>query len=192
MNMHTPNLWLDWESSRPVIAAAVVREGYPSLTAYATSHPGADLIAIAGLLEIPGVHDGHLQLRLWEEASERGDLRRCACDLLIRLLCAALRARKTSGGTRASHVEYAFDEWREQLPQNYRHVVHPIRSALASVEPPDDWYPVSDDSILASLFERHWPEEALGDRYHMRFDRAGHLTIETAGEHALDAHTRAR
>src|SRR5204862_8113779 len=68
MNTIARSLWLEWEQAGPLIVAAVEREGSPSLTAYAATLPQADLLDLARLLAIVGVHSGHLQLRLWQEA----------------------------------------------------------------------------------------------------------------------------
>lgn len=172
-------LWLEWEQARPLIVAAVAREGALSLTAYAASFPQADLLDLTRLLAIVGVHSGHLQLRLWEEATDTGDLARCACDLLVRALCAKLRALKESGGSRTRHLEDAFYQWRDQLPQGYRHVEDRIRSAVLAVEPPADWVPEdANDSILVSLFKEHWPADPPDRRYRMQCDRHGSVTME--------------
>jgi hypothetical protein len=153
--------WLEWEEARPLIDAAVRREGFPSLTAYAGSLPQADLLDLSCLLAIARVHSGQLQRRLWEEAAEAGNVARCARDLLVRALCVRLGAWRQSGGSRARYLEDAFYAWREQLPENVRHVEDEIRSAMLAVEPPADWVPEhADDSILVSLFAQHWPDEA--------------------------------
>jgi hypothetical protein len=150
--------WLEWEEARPLIDAAVLREGFPSLTAYADSLPQADILDLSCLLAIARVHSGQLQRRLWEEAAQAGNLERCARDLLVRALCVRLRAWRECGGSRARYLEDAFYAWREQLPQDFRHVEDEIRSAMLAVEPPADWVPEhADDSILVSLFAAHWP-----------------------------------
>jgi hypothetical protein len=188
MSMIAFGPWLEWEEARPLIAAAVVREGFPSLTAYAGNFPAADLLDLSCLLAIARVHSGQLRLRLWEEAAEAGNLARCARDLLVRALCVKLRAWRESGGSRARHLEDAFYAWREQLPQNYRHVEDEIRSALLAVEPPADWVPEhANDSILVSLFEQHWPVEHAGRRYRMKCHHAGSVTIEAEPGHDGEA-----
>lgn len=188
MNTIARSLWLEWEQARPLIAVAVVGTGCPSLTAYAASRPREDLLDLARRLAIVGVHSGHLQLRLWEEAAEAGDLARCARDLLVRALSAKLRAWAESGGSRTRHLEDAFYHWRDQLPQNYRHVEDQVRSAVLAVEPPTDWCPENpDDPILVSLFKQHWPAEPTSRRYRMQGDCAARLTIEAEREHAEGA-----
>jgi hypothetical protein len=179
MNTIAFSPWLEWEEARTLIAAAVAREGFPSLTAYAGNFPRVDLLDLACWLAIARVHSGQLQLLLWEEATETGHLARCARDLLVRALYAKHRAWKKSGGARAGHLEDAFYAWREQLPQNYQHIEDEIRSAMLAVEPPADWVPEhADDSILVSLFDQHWPAEQAGRRYRMRCNHAGRITIE--------------
>lgn len=188
MNTIAFSPWLEWEEARPLIVAAVVREGFPSLTAYAGNLPQADLLDLAALLAIARVHSGQLRLRLWEEATEARNLARCARDLLVRALCVRLRAWRENGGSRARYLEDAFYAWREQLPQNYRHVEDEIRAAMLAVEPPADWVPEhANDSLLMSLFEQHWPVEHADRRYHMKCHHSGSVTIEAEREHDSEA-----
>ena len=170
---------LEWEEARPLITAAVVREGCPSLTAYGDAFPQADLLDLACILAIAGVHSGHLSMGLWEEAIHAGELERCARGLLVRTVCTTLRECEENGGSRVRYLEDAFHQWRNQLPVNYWNVEEQIRAVVLTVPPPDDWMPQNaDDSVLVSLFKQHWPAEPAGCRYRMTWDSAGGLTIE--------------
>jgi hypothetical protein len=171
---------LEWEQARPLVVAAVVREGYPSLTAYADTLPQADLLDLACILAIAGVHSGHLSMGLWEEATSAGAPARCARGLLVRAICTRLRECEESGSSRVRYLEDAFYQWRSQLPLNYRCVEEQIREAVLLVPPPVDWIPEhADDSILVSLFRQHWPIEPAGCRYRMIVNRTGGITIES-------------
>lgn len=175
--------WLEWEQAQPLIAAAIVGEGYASLSAYAGTLPQADLLDLACMLAIAGVHSGHLSMQLWEEATQVGELARCARGLLVRAVCTRLRECEANGGSRVRYLEDAFYQWRSQLPQNYLRVEEQIRAAVLQVPPPVDWIlENADDSILVSLFKQHWPVEPAGYRFRMACDTAGGLTIEAKRE----------
>lgn len=170
---------LEWEQARPLIAAAVAREGYPSLTAYVDTLPQADLLDLACMLAIAGVHSGHLAIGLWEESMAAAELARCARGLFVRAICTKFRECEESGGARLPYLENAFHLWKCQLPVNYWCVEEQIRATVLLVPPPIDWTPQSaDDSIVASLFHQHWPREPPRRRYRMIFNRTGHFTIE--------------
>ena len=178
---------LEWEQARPLIAEAIGREGYPSLTAYSDTLPQADLLDLACILAIAGVHSGHLVMRLWEEAIRAGELERCARSLIVRAVCTRLRECKENGGSRVRYLEDAFHQWRSQLPVNYGSVEEQIRAVVLTVPPPEDWMPQNaDDSILVSLFKQHWPAEPADRRYRMQCNGAGSVTIEADREHRSD------
>lgn len=165
---------LAWEQARPLLAAAVEREGCPSLTAYGDTFPQADLLDLACVLAIAGVHSGHLATGLWEEALYAGELERCARGLLVRAVCTTLRECEENSGSRVRYLEEAFQLWRSQLPVNYRDVEEQIRAAVLTVPPPEDWMPQdADDSIVVSLFNQHWPAAPAGGRYRLICDSAG-------------------
>jgi len=171
---------LAWEQARPLLAAAVEGEGCASLTAYGEIFPQADLLDLACVLAIPGVHSGHLAMGLWEEAIHAGELERCARGLLVRAVCTTLRECEENGGSRVRYLENAFQLWRRQLPVNYWDVEKQIRAAVLTVPPPEDWMPQNaDDSIVVSLFNQHWPAEPARYRHRLICDSAGGLTIET-------------
>src|ERR687883_212063 len=132
---------LEWEQAQPLITAAVAREGCLSLTAYGDAFPQADLLDLACVLGIAGVHSGHLAIGLWEEATRIGELARCARGLLVRAICAAFREWEDNGGSRVRYLENALHHWGSQLPDNYQDVVEQIRAVMLTVPPPEDWIP---------------------------------------------------
>ncbi|TMQ21417.1 MAG: hypothetical protein E6J90_14330 [Deltaproteobacteria bacterium] len=180
---------LEWEQAQPLIAAAIAREGCQSLTSYGDSFPQADLLDLACVVGIAGVHSGHLAMGLWEEAAIAGTLARCARGLLVRAICTAFRDWEDSRGSRVRYLEDALHQWGSQLPANYHDVAEEIRAVMLIVPPPEDWIPHnSDDSILVSLFDQHWPVQQAGSRYRITSDDAGGLTIED--EHHMEPSAR--
>lgn len=156
----------------------MVRRGQPSLTTFANTAPQLDLVELTSELAIPGVHSGHLLRRLWQEATEAGELARCGKDLLFRALCASLRESTGDPGDFLLRLEDALHQWRNHLPRNYQFVADLVWSTLIDVTPPNDRLPQSaNDSILAALIHQHWPAAQPGSRYRMTYDAAGGLTI---------------
>lgn len=173
------SIWLEWKQARSRIAAAMVGLGRPSLTSFIESAPQADLVELAAELAIAGLHSGHLLRRLWEEATDAGELARCARDLLVRALCANLQDFNGDPDRLALRLENAFFQWRNHLPLNYHGVADRVRAALLEVPPPLDWRPRNaNDSIVVGLFQQHWPVEPPGGRYRMLYDPARGLIIE--------------
>jgi hypothetical protein len=101
---------LEWEQAQPLIAGAIALEGCQSLTAYGDAFPQADLLDLACILGIAGVHSGHLAMGLWEEATRVGALARCARGLLVRAICTAFRDWEESGGLRVRYLEDALHQ----------------------------------------------------------------------------------
>ena len=165
---------LELEQALPLISAAVAREGCLSLTAYGDAFPQADLLDLACVLGIAGVHSGHLVMGLWEEATLAGEPARCARGLLVRAICTALRDWENSGGSRVRYLEDALHQWGVQLPASYEAVADEIRAVMLTVPPPEDWIPQNaDDSILVSLFHQHWPAGPAGSGDRRSGDNAG-------------------
>jgi hypothetical protein len=112
MTMMSLRPLLEWEQARPLIAAAVVHEGFPSLTAYGDTLPQADLLDLACMFAIAGVHSGHLAMGSGKKRSTRASWRVvrevCWCALCARDFAnarktvgrgsATWRTRSTSGG----------------------------------------------------------------------------------------------
>jgi hypothetical protein len=69
---------------RTLISVAVMGHGFGSARAYADANPGQSLEQLVAALKLEGVHDGHLNLLLWEEAVTTRTTEYCARDLLAR------------------------------------------------------------------------------------------------------------
>lgn len=165
----------DWEKR---LTERLSARGFASATDYVANAPTASLITMGHALSTDptaplfygdGFAAVQLERRLLDEAKRRGDVERCARDLLVRSLHANLPDgwRKDWGpdipGDMTTAVwrrANALGGWSSSisvyLPE-FDEAVQRVRVALRAAPIPEGWLPANaDDPILVDVFGAHW------------------------------------
>ena len=165
----------DWEQR---LTERLRERGFASATEYVATAPTASLITMGHALSTDptaplfygdGFAADQLKRRLLDEAKRRGDVERCARDLLVRSLHAKLpegwridwgpdiRGDATTPFWR--HAT-ALSNWTSSISVHLpecKVTLRRIADALDATKPPEGWLPVdADDPLLVDIFRRHW------------------------------------
>ena len=153
--------WYGWPDARAGIATELSRRGFRSATQYAAAQPRAALRDLISGLGIDSVHEGHLHVKLWEEAAEAGTMEYCARDQLARDLRYHISAPPARSLRNVEDVlASVFYMWEKGLPTIFQPAAMLIYQSLRGGDMPSGWTPSgADDPNLIETFGNHWPLE---------------------------------
>lgn len=171
--MQFPSVGLGWNHTRKVLVDILAKRELATATEYASGRPMEPLEMLAGDLGI-AKHCRYLEMKLWEEAAESGQIQRCARDMLARDLARYLRPDRP---IYAIDIENALHSWRSRLPLNYKQLTVSLHQLLQA-SAPSDWTPAdADDPVLLDAFRGVWPAHSPDTQYCMIVDSRGGITI---------------
>lgn len=137
--------------------------GFETVSAFADTRPGLDLVALARELGPDDVAAIQLQWAMIDEALSAGTLERCARDLLAR------RVASITGGWPGAATGRPYErtwpliktlsEWQSAFAKYENAATDQIVEDLISSEDiPAQWRPSGpDDPVLVDAFHRRWP-----------------------------------
>jgi hypothetical protein len=141
----------------------VRKKGFESVTAFVLDKPYATIPQLALEFGEGDVTPLQLTWRLVDEARDRGALRECSLDLLVRSIRGVEGGWPTDSSWEGqARVRIALVRWQSCLEEEqYSALMGRIVVALLdAADIPSAWQPSGiSDPHLVSVFDQHWPQE---------------------------------
>lgn len=153
-----------WRADWPQRLADQLRaRGHASVGSFVSTEPTKSLVLLAA--ELGDFAAVQLEWAYLDEARQRGDMERCARDLLVRQLHEKLPLGWSASPLNESVMRRvrAVSGWSSSISSRcaeYLPLVRSLGRTMMEASPfPDAWLPADpDDPVLVEFFRRHWVE----------------------------------